>query len=667
MMTKFKKFHKTLIGLGILTLLLPALACRKKEAPTPGGPPEPGVTQVQIPVSQLSGLKINGKTVDEIAQKAPDPMALDAEDLAQYFQIQKYQYLGNVLQVVQSQLQSGNPLKDISIYFGALPKKYAAKCMEDLDAEQCLIEPMAFNCAEAFPQNNWSDENYSKICQSLGRLRAYDPNFQAAFFDGDNTIWYQDVSNAGVRRGVESQRIRWGDRFAELLGVYPEPEKRVEYKTQKTPYDYYVELYKAVGPLWNYNYAALAFRGLSLNDAYRNFQEFRGQPYGPVPFPEMRDLIKYLHKEGIVTGVISASPIFGVIPMVESLQTELPLDRIEGLDVFIRDPQNPNSPPVRLGRLINQGRMDPATGQVEKFKNYQEVLAIHGNWIIVDVDHVINARGGKGVQSRSIARRHVADWNRANPNHPIDIDDMRIAIIGGDNFAPATDIQSPQGDRTIQALEGGNDQGMSESLSFLETHPNFPGGTDLLFIRRYGLEAGNRIVPKKGKLEDFEEYVKQQQLLRPTGVGQVITQGAVTDIEIPQGQGGFIKDISKAETQPAPETQPTAPTPPPSSPPPIAPPIPTTPPAPPSLAPPMATPGAVPPGGLPPGGAPPPGVPPTGAPPLPQMAPAPDVPSPAMTPPAPGAPLPPAPGAPPPPTGTKLEPLPPPQPEMDAF
>jgi len=558
------KIIKNLFFALLTVALISALgSCtKKKPTPPPQPTPKPRIQKISLPVSQLMGLNINGKKIQEIAAKSPDPQVLDAQDLGQFFEIQNPKYLEHALKIIENQLQSGAPLKNISVFLGGLSKKYAAQCLEDLDEERCLIEPVAFNCSEALPQKNWSEENYSKLCPRIGRLKAFKPNYLVALFDGDNTLWYQDLGDAGVKQGVDSKRIQWDDGKAELMQVFPIPAERAGYKTQKSPLDYYNELYEAVGPLWNYAFGALAFRGLSLKAVHENFQEISGKPFAPTSFEEMSDLIKYLNDQGIVTGVVSASPVFAVIPMVESLQTGIPLDRIEGLDVFIKNPQEPTSLPVRLSRLINQGRLD-AMGQAKKYDNYQEVLADYGDWIIVDVDHVLNARGGKGVQSRSIARRFVADQNRQaqNPNDRLEIDDLRLVLIGGDNFGRPTDIQAAQGDRILNALELGNDQGIVEGLPFLEADPHFPGGTDLLFIRRYSLDLDNKVSPKAGKLEKFQEFLQQQKLIRPTRVGEVLVQGAITDIKAVGGQGGFLKEEPQTpETQASPtgtpETQP---------------------------------------------------------------------------------------------------------------
>jgi phosphoglycolate phosphatase-like HAD superfamily hydrolase len=660
-------------------MFLGALGCGKEEpAKKPETVAKAALPKLQLSTRELQEITLNGKGVDELAVLAPETSTLDRDDLAKAIGIENDKYLEEVMKLLDAQIKSGTPLNLISIFFGPVSTQYAAQCMESLPADQCLIAPVAFNCSDALPPKNWNLEAYHMVCRSLGRLKVYKPELLVALFDGDNTLWYQDVSNAGVKKGVAAKRLNWGPTKAELLNIYPPPEQRDGYKASKTPYDYYQDLYKKVGPLWNYNYAALAFRGLPLKETFVNFQEMVVEPYGPQPFSEMADLLRYLQQQGIVTGVVSASPVFGVIPMVERLGAEIPLERIEGLDVFVKNPNDPNALPVRLSRLINQGKLEVGINQITPFKNYQEILESYGDWIIVDVDQVINARGGKGVQGRSIVRRYVADKNRKaqKPEEIIDLEQMKLVLIAGDNFAPATDIPRTEGDRIKAALEEGNDQGMSESLGFFPASKTVPGGTDFLFIRRYEMDEKNQVWPRHGMLKNFQEYIDQQKLLRPNEVGMVMTQEALTELNIAGAKGGFLKERpTTTETQPTPGTQPSVPgavppgaptqipgvplppvpTPHPMPPEQVFPPTtPTEPGAPPPTAPaPPASgvaPGTTPPGPPPlPGTAPTPGLPGTsttpGAPPT-----APERPPPALTPPTPTtpgqlAPLPPAPSA----------------------
>lgn len=646
-------------SIALVVLALLSFACSKKEE-KPVGPAvaTPG-PKIMIPADSLQGLSLNGQAPDHLARQTGDPAQLEASDLAQFFQLFELDYFEKVLQLAQTQIATGKPLKGITLLFGSVPKRYAASCVKETSPDTCLAEPVAFDCNEVLPPKNWTEENHAKICQSLGRIKLLNPKMLVAAFDGDNTIWYQDVSNAGIKRGVESGKILWGEGKAELMSVYPPLEARKDYKTKATPYQYYEELYEKAGAPFNYEMAALAFRGLTLNEAYGIFKEAIEQPYKPIPFPEMVDLLRALQQMGVLTAVVSASPNFSVFPLVESLQTGIPLENIEGLDVYLRNPAEPGSLPVRLSRLLVQGKANDAAGLTERFKSYQEFLAAYGTWVIVDVDHILNARAGKAIAVRSMARR-LAAKNNMNPGEntkQMDVDDMRMILIGGDNFAPFTDIPNPKGDRIQAALEAGNDQGLSEGLDFLEKSGGF-GGTDILYIRRYSLESDKKAYPKKGGLDKFQAYADQEKLVRPTRVGGLIVQGAVTDVKVADGSGGFLKETpATTESQPMPESAPTptASPKPQATPAPVPTPKPAPSPEPVAPLPPVASPAPSRPFG------PLPAAP--DAPPLPAPAAPGPVPAAPATPPTPAAPAAPeAPKTPP----MKLEPLPP-GPQSDAL
>ena len=303
----------------------------------------------------------------------------------------------------------------------------------------------------------------------------------------------------------------------------------------------------------------MAFRGLSLNEANAVFKDTIAQETHPTAFPEMVDLLKFLQAQGVITGIVSASPNFLVYPMVESLQAGLPLENVEGLDVMLRNPSDTASPPVRLSRLVAQGKLNESSQLVERFQSYDDFLASYGSWVIVDVDPILNARAGKAVGLRSIARRIVAK-NNLNPGGPgnlLDVDALRILLIAGDNFAPIADLPNPKGERKQAASESGNDQGMCEAVSFLEKPNHSFGGSDLLYIRRFILETDKQAYPKKDGLSNFQAFLEQQRLLRPEHLGVALIQPAVTDVKSSEGKGGFLKEMPKTpETQPMPESQP---------------------------------------------------------------------------------------------------------------
>ena len=544
---RLMSFHCKYLLLCFLAVFILSAGCRKK-AENPD-PVTPVISKISLPLPQLLGLKLNQKAVEIVAQASGDPQVLDAQDLSKTFDITHEAYLESILQLAQAQVQTGNPLSATSLYFGVVPQKFTARCLES-SADRCLAAPIAFNCSEALTQKNWSQENYAKLCHILGKLKVYNTQYLAAFFDGDNTLWHEDISDAVLRRGVESQQIRWAPDKAELMNIYPAPDQRQLYTSQNSPYQYYKHLYEMAGPLWNYNFAALAFRGLSLNEAYQIFQDTMTQPYAPIAFDEMVDLLRYLQQQGLVTGVVSASPIFNVIPMVEKLQAGIPLDRIAGLDVMLKNPAEAGSKPISLSRLIAQGRPNPIAGQPDKFKSYAEFLGMYGNWIIADIGPIINARAGKAVQSRAMIRRHVAEVNRqpANLVSKLDVDLMRAFLIAGDNFAPMTDIPNPEGERTQAALEAGNDQGMSEGLNLLENSQDALGGTNFIFLQSFNQDAEGKLNAKGERLQQFENYRKQQELLRPNRIGTTLIQATLSKKEADKTSGGFLKDSPKLDT-----------------------------------------------------------------------------------------------------------------------
>ncbi len=543
------------IGIAFLLSCLFFPACEKEaEVPVSATPAAQPVLQAPIAGSRLAGLTLNGQVPDQVARQSGDPVMLEVSDLTQVFQVSNTEYLAKALKLAQAQIDSGKPLKGIHLYFGILPKKYAAKCESEASPTTCHFEAYSLDCNEALPQRNWTEEVYAKLCFSAGRLKAYNPKYLVAAFGADDTLWYQEVGNAAMKRALDSGKLAWGDSRADLLGVYPSAEKRKDYKTKNTPYVYFKELQDRLGEIYSTEFAALAFRGLTLNEVSNLVKDALEQVSKPTPFPEMQDLLRYLAQQGITVGIVGAAPNFMLYPTVEKLQLGIPLENIEGTDVVLTNPADPSLAPVRLSALVNQGRWNATTGQSEKFLSYQDVLASYGGWLIVAVDTPLSIRAGKANAIRSIARRMVATQNRlaANTQNWLDIDDLRMALVGGDSFAPGTDVPAPQGERVKAAQPDGGTQGLSEGLAFLEKGSNALGGTDLLLIQSFTLEPDQKAYPKAGILARFQAYLDQQKLLRPDRVSAVMIQPAVTQIKKEGGLGGFLKETPKTpETQPA--------------------------------------------------------------------------------------------------------------------
>ncbi len=166
--------------------------CGKEETPPPAATPAPVTSTMSLQTPRLQGLSFNGRSVEDVATAFQDPQSLETQDLAKAFSITDIAYLDGVMKLAEAQLQSGNPLKYISIYFGGALKSQAAKCVRDLGEGICMIEPYVFNCSEAVTQKNWTEENYLKLCRRLGRLKAYRPERLFAVFEGQDTLAYRE-------------------------------------------------------------------------------------------------------------------------------------------------------------------------------------------------------------------------------------------------------------------------------------------------------------------------------------------------------------------------------------------------------------------------------------------------------------------------------------------
>ncbi|HCU25398.1 MAG TPA: hypothetical protein DF383_10285 [Deltaproteobacteria bacterium] len=184
-----------LLLISLLSVSMTA-ACVKRTPPPSLPTPSPTAvpTTLSLPVSRLLGLQLSGMPIEQVAKQALDPTALEAADLEKTFSISDRPYLEDVLKLVEAQLQSGAPLRRISVYFGGAPKNSAKTCQKDAGQDICLIVPYAFNCAEALSQRNWTEENYGKLCERLGRLKAYRPQLLVAVFFSSRALGAEEMA-----------------------------------------------------------------------------------------------------------------------------------------------------------------------------------------------------------------------------------------------------------------------------------------------------------------------------------------------------------------------------------------------------------------------------------------------------------------------------------------
>lgn len=220
--------------------------------------------------------------------------------------------------------------------------------------------------------------------------------------------------------------------------------------TYANPFDYYNALYD-VDPVISYNYIPQAFAGHTLNEIQTMYNTAKKAADFPKPYKEIVDLTKVLSEHGITVAFVSASPIFLVAPMLQDHKLDVPLSQMEGIDVYVQDPQSNQAHPVLLSNLF----------QTQGITTWKEFLRSYGHYMVLPrASEIMNAREGKALGVMSVAARHVAQWN-ANHASAITMSDMRLALVAGDNYAPFSDITYADPEQS------GNDQGMVRSLPFL--------------------------------------------------------------------------------------------------------------------------------------------------------------------------------------------------------
>lgn len=443
-MRPLRRPGKILTALTILATAFSA-ACEKKSPapPPPAATPAPAATKsLQLP--RFLGLSLNGQPVEQVAAAFQDTQTLEIQDLQKSFGIEDLAYLEQVLSLIESQLQSGAPMKWIGVYFGGAPKNLASRCLKDSGSGICLIEPYAFNCAEALSQKNWNEENFLKLCRRLGRLKAYKADRLVVLVSGEGSLGFEEIS----------------------AGPLPPTEKASEKKSGAKA--------KAPPPTPAPTSPAPAA--------------------GRRPFPEMVDLLQYLQREGLLVGFAGDQDAAAALGALAALGLNLPADRVVG-----REAGAETTPEKRT------------------------------------------------LQALRLARRYVEARNRlaAKPEDQINLEDLRLVLLAGDDFAP------------------GNGAGFGDGVAYLENLSTVPGGADLLFIHRHVLEADQKLSRKKTSRENFQFFLAQARALHPLRFGISLEQAAVGEVKAAGGKGGFLTQDPGAapeslptETRPS-ETQPT--------------------------------------------------------------------------------------------------------------
>ncbi|MCE9625696.1 MAG: hypothetical protein K8R69_09670 [Deltaproteobacteria bacterium] len=288
-MRSLRRTQKILTALSILSSAFLG-ACEKKAPPPPPpvATPQPQAGR-SLALPRFQGMSLNGQPVETIAAAFQDPQTLETEDLRKYFGIQDAAYLDQVMVLIESQLQSGSPMKWVGVYFGGAPKALASHCVKNSSDGICLVEPYAFNCAEALPQKNWTEENYLKLCRRLGRLKAYKADRLVALISGEGSLGFHESASTPP----------------------PAPDKKTPEKKSaksKTP------------PAPTPAPSAEKTGGLQ-------------------SFPEIVDLLQYLQREGFLVGLLSDQDVGATQASLQTLGISLPSERIVGGDAA---PGNPS-------------------------------------------------------------------------------------------------------------------------------------------------------------------------------------------------------------------------------------------------------------------------------------------------------------------------------------
>lgn len=298
----------------------------------------------------------------------------------------------------------------------------------ELSDASCLVLVSPQDYSSVILPGNWSPEAREAIGRMLQMTELYRPEALAAFTDLDNTLWAGDVAEVILDAAVidfegEGPIISW--ETAPVLPYFPRTDE------DKTPLDYYNRLYR-----WNlaasYNYGAMMYTGLTLSEAHQAFLRAEKKGLLPKPYPELRTLINHLQEQGITVGFVSASPLFQIIPMLEKAGFHAPLTQIEGIDVYVTDPDDPEREVLLSKFILTRG----IQSWDELLDGYGDRLRLTGH-----VNEVATVREGKSTAARAIVARHVKGWNdrHASSARPLMEADMRGVGVFGDNWGPFRD------------------------------------------------------------------------------------------------------------------------------------------------------------------------------------------------------------------------------------
>lgn len=342
--------------------------------------------------------------------------------------------------------------------------------------------------AQHLPRMKWNDRAYEAVTKWLARLDREDPSKLMVFVDCDNTVWAGDIEEAMLRtalkHGYTTEEKLWG-----LYGDTV-PLREGESIQERAERLYRTDF------LISYDRASMALAGLTLNQLQEIFELAKKEGRLPRAYSEVKTVLTRLMDRGITVGFISASIFFNVPPMLEEIGYDVPMWQMEGLDIFVEDPGNKKRG-VLLSNLV----------QSKGIRTWKGLLRRYGRLkILARLSGVANTREGKSAGSLSVAARYVHYHNRKRRSSPINMSDLRLAGVFGDNFAPHSDLPG------ANPRLAGNDQGMVRSLPFIDD-------ALVLNIYRATKKAGKVDLKVKGERNrNFLNLVKQLRSQRTNAV-----------------------------------------------------------------------------------------------------------------------------------------------------
>ncbi|MCP5468406.1 MAG: hypothetical protein H7A32_03970 [Deltaproteobacteria bacterium] len=558
-------FLKSKIYILLIFLFLPFLSFScggKKEVKEPEEKPIP---KISLALSQLSGMKINGIAVEEIAKNPPETDKLDEEDLIKRFGIQDKKYLFQIMQLVQQQVESGKPLKYVSIHFAKVQDQNNSECAFKDNQGQCWTEVIAFDCASVMPQENWTESNYIQICQYLGQLKLQSNlSDQVAIFSGEGSLWPSHLSENIFYQLMSLEKMKWEKGKLEHLGFFsPAVEENAEQSLDSVGNekaknrkgkdeaseikitDYYEKLKAVYGQHWANFFSAQSYRGKSLREIHQIWEESLAGEKAPVAFKEMVLLLRYLYSQGVFIVIHDSNPLFFSLPMMQRLRVGIPLFQSTGMDVALQDPENAENI-KSMQDLVNEGSREATTQEFKPYASYDDFLMRYGDWLVKEIRAPIDLPE-KNI--KKIARQYLLNKSNTSKTESIDLDSFRTLVIAGAHFRSPKQTEFLS-EPPLQDAFVAEDQNLLEVFPLARSPFNEKGGSILIWIQAWRADVEKNYSPYTQEQDNFAAFWKEQKVLHQLSLEAPLVQMAIVKSEAAEEKVGFRQnlDLKKERT-----------------------------------------------------------------------------------------------------------------------